>query len=66
MLFAVDMLYPFSITLDLYIQADSYEEAKKIAESYSQDVLLNNEDYPEIVQDDMEVVNYAVNDVDCQ
>lgn len=60
------MLYPFSITLDLYIQADSYEEAKRIAESYSQDVLLNNEDYPEIVQDDMEVVNYAVNDVDCQ
>lgn len=59
------MLYPFSITLDLYIQADSYEEAKKIAEAYSQDVSLNNEDYPEIVQDDMEVVNYAVNDVDC-
>lgn len=60
------MLYPFSITLDLYIQSDSYEEAKKIAEAYSQDVSLNNEDYPEIVQDDMEVVNYAVNDVDCQ
>lgn len=60
------MLYPFSITLDLYIQADSYEEAKKIAEAYSQDVSLKNEDYPEIVQDDMEVVNYAVNDVDCQ
>lgn len=60
------MLYPFSITLDLYIQAGSYEEAKKIAEAYSQDVSLNNEDYPEIVQDDMEVVNYAVNDVDCQ
>lgn len=59
------MLYPFSITLDLYIQADSCEEAKKIAEAYSQDVSLNNEDYPEIVQDDMEVVNYAVNDVDC-
>lgn len=59
------MLFPFSITLDLYIQADSYEEAKKIAEAYSQDVSLNNEDYPEIVQDDMEVVNYAVNDVDC-
>lgn len=60
------MLFPFSITLDLYIQSDSYEEAKKIAEAYSQDVSLNNEDYPEIVQDDMEVVNYAVNDVDCQ
>lgn len=60
------MLYPFSITLDLYIQADSYEEAKKISEAYSQDVSLNNEDYPEIVQDDMEVANYAVNDVDCQ
>lgn len=60
------MLYPYTIRLDLYIQADSYEDAKKIAEAYSQDVSLNNEDYPEIVQDDMEVVNYAVNDVDCQ
>lgn len=59
------MLYPFSITLDLYIQADSYEEAKKIAEAYSQDILLNNEYYPEIIQDDMEVANYTVNDVDC-
>lgn len=59
------MLYPFSITLDLHIQADSYEEAQKIAEAYSQDVSLNNEDYPEIVQDDMEVANCAVNDVDC-
>lgn len=60
------MLYPYTIRLDLYIQADSYEEAEKIAEAYSQDVSLNNEDYPEIVQDDMEVVDYAVNDVDCK
>lgn len=59
------MLYPYTIRLDLYIQADSYEEAEKIAEAYSQDVSLNNEDYPEIVQDDMEVVDYAVNNVDC-
>lgn len=59
------MLYPYTIRLDLYIQADSYEDAKKIAEAYSQDASLNNEDYPEIVQDDMEVVDYAVNDVDC-
>lgn len=59
------MLYPYTIRLDLHIQADSYEEAQKIAEAYSQDVSLNNEDYPEIVQDDMEVVDYAVNDVDC-
>jgi hypothetical protein len=26
------MLYPFSLTLDLYIQAESFEEAKKLAE----------------------------------
>ena len=25
------MLYPFSLTLDLYIQAESFEEAKKLA-----------------------------------
>lgn len=60
------MLYPFTITLDLYIQADSYEEAKQLAEAYSQDVSLDNEMYPEIVQDDIQVANYAVNDVDCQ
>lgn len=59
------MLYPFTITLDLYIQADSYEDAKRIAEAYSQDVSLDDEMYPEIVQDDMQVANYAVNDVDC-
>lgn len=59
------MLYPFSITLDLYIQAESYEDAKRIAEAYSQDVLLDNEMYPEVVQDDMQVAEYAVIDVDC-
>lgn len=59
------MLYPFTITLDLYIQAENYEEAKQISEAYSQDVLLNNDNYPEIVQDNIEVANYAVNDVDC-
>ena len=44
------MLYPFTITLDLYIQADSYEEAKQLAEAYSQDASLDNEMYPEIVR----------------
>lgn len=54
------MLFPFSITLDLYIQADSLDEAKKLAEAYAQDVQLNNDDYPEIVQDDLQVANYSV------
>lgn len=34
------MLYPFSLTLDLYIQAESFEEAKKLAEAYVQDASL--------------------------
>lgn len=45
------MLYPFSLTLDLYIQAESFEEAKKLAEAYVQDASLDTTDYPEIVQD---------------
>lgn len=44
------MLYPFSLTLDLYIQAESFEEAKKLAEAYVQDASLDTTDYPEIVQ----------------
>lgn len=35
------MLYPFSLTLDLYIQAGSFEEAKKLAEAYVQDASLD-------------------------
>lgn len=42
------------------------EEAKQLAEAYSQDASLDNEMYPEIVQDDMQVAHYAVNDVDCK
>lgn len=42
------MLYPFSLTLDLYIQAESFEEAKKLAEAYVQDASLDTTDYPEI------------------
>lgn len=49
------MLYPFSLTLDLYIQAESFEEAKKLAEAYVQDASLDTTDYPEIVQDVLEV-----------
>lgn len=41
------MLYPFSLTLDLYIQAESFEEAKKLAEAYVQDASLDTTDYPE-------------------
>ena len=48
------MLYPFSLTLDLYIQAESFEEAKKLAEAYVQDASLDTTDYPEIVQDVLE------------
>ena len=38
------MLYPFSLTLDLYIQAESFEEAKKLAEVYVQDASLVEEE----------------------
>lgn len=41
------MLYPFSLTLDLYIQAESFEETKKLAEAYVQDASLDTTDYPE-------------------
>nr|UWG24132.1 MAG: Protein of unknown function (DUF1566) [Bacteriophage sp.] len=52
------MLYPFSLTLDLYIQAESFEEAKKSAEAYVQDASLDTTDYPEIVQDVLEDGEY--------
>lgn len=54
------MLYPFSLTLDLYIQAESFEEAKKLAEAYVQDASLDTTDYPEIVQDVLEVAEYGI------
>lgn len=54
------MLYPFSLTLDLYIQ----EEAKKLAEAYVQDASLDTTDYPEIVQDVLEVAEYGIIDVE--
>lgn len=57
------MLYPFSLTLDLYIQAESFEEAKKLAEAYVQDASLDTTDYPEIVQDVLEVAEYEITDV---
>lgn len=56
------MLYPFSLTLDLYIQAESFEEAKKLAEAYVQDASLDTTDYPEIVQDVLEVAEYGIID----
>lgn len=58
------MLYPFSLTLDLYIQAESLEEAQKLAEAYVQDASLDTADYPEIVQDMLEVAGYEVNDIE--
>lgn len=58
------MLYPFSLTLDLYIQAESLEEAQKLAEAYVQDASLDATDYPEIVQDMLEVAEYGVNDIE--
>lgn len=58
------MLYPFSLTLDLYIQAESFEEAKKLAEAYVQDASLDTTDYPEIVQDMLEVAEGYPVDVD--
>lgn len=58
------MLYPFSLTLDLYIQAESFEEAKKLAEAYVQDASLDTTDYPEIVQDVLELtMNYHGNQI---
>lgn len=52
------------LTLDLYIQAESFEEAKKLAEAYVQDASLDTTDYPEIVQDVLEVAEYGIIDVE--
>lgn len=48
----------------LYIQAESFEEAKKLAEAYVQDASLDTTDYPEIVQDMLEVAEYEITDVE--
>lgn len=50
--------------IDLYIQAESFEEAKKLAEAYVQDASLDTTDYPEIVQDVLEVAEYGIIDVE--
>lgn len=47
-----------------YIQAESFEEAKKLAEAYVQDASLDTTDYPEIVQDVLEVAEYEITDVE--
>lgn len=60
------MLYPFLLTLDLYIQAESFEEAKKLAEAYVQDASLDTTDYPEIVQDVLEAAEGYPVDVDLE
>lgn len=51
------MLYPFSLTLDLYIQAESFEEAKKLAEAYVQ-VCSDCEN--EVVISNVEGVKYEI------
>lgn len=58
------MLYPFTFTVDCKIQADSYEEAKKAAEQYLEmDFLKEFMSVPQINFDEMEIANYAVDDV---
>lgn len=46
------------------VQAESFEEAKKLAEAYVQDASLDTTDYPEIVQDVLEVAEYGIIDVE--
>ena len=46
------------------MQAESFEEAKKLAEAYVQDASLDTTDYPEIVQDVLEVAEYGIIDVE--
>ena len=58
------MLYPFYFTIDASIQADSYEEAKKIADDYIRDLdFPDNEFYPEVVSDSWDVGDFGVNDI---
>lgn len=58
------MLYPFYFTIDASIQADSYEEAKKIADEYVNNLgFPYNKSLPEVVSDSWDVGDYGVNDV---
>lgn len=58
------MLYPFTFTVDLHIQADSYEEAKKAAEAYLEtDFLKEYMSMPQINKDCYEISSYSVDDV---
>lgn len=61
------MLYPASIEIDFYVQAESIEEARrKLFKAIWNDALeLQNLDpvkYPEIVLDDVEISNPVVLD----
>lgn len=57
------MLYPFTFTVDCQIQADSYEEAQKVAEAYLEaDFLKEFMDIP-VCLDSVEIVSSAVDDV---
>ena len=58
------MLYWFSLTFELFIEGDSFEVAKKLGEAYVQDASLDTTDYPEIVQDVLEVAEYGIIDVE--
>ena len=59
------MLYPVSVKLDFYVQAESVEEAREaLFKAFWNDALeLQNLDpvnYPEIVLDDTEISNPVV------
>lgn len=56
------MLYPFTITFDLHIQADNYESAKKIAAEIVDNVGIDSE-HSSICDDCIEVSDYAVLDI---
>lgn len=59
------MLYPASIEIDFYVQAESVEEARRVLfKALWNDVLelqnLDSVSYPEIVLDDVEISNPVV------
>jgi len=58
------MLYPFTFTVDLRIQADNYEEALGAAQDYLEmDFLKEFMSVPQINMDELEIVDYAVENV---
>lgn len=58
------MLFPFSFTVDLKIQADSYEEACGAAKDYLEmDFLREFLSIPQINLDEVEVSDYSVTDI---